>query len=157
MGVVLQHDIAALAAIRRLSDKADATAGGAGNNTLVDGYSLDREGFAGGSLPNTALLGILFTATLAATKTLSIAVDVQHSADGSTWVDYATQAATVVATGPTGGGTVTGQLPFGVDLTGANRFVRVNFTPDLSATATDTAELIACGAFGGFDTLPAPL
>ena len=153
--VVLQHDVADLGSLRILTAFASLTAGGSGDDTLVTGLTFDRESFANGSLPMSAEFAALFDAVLAQAKTLSITFDVQHSVDGATWVDFQTQVATVFATGPTGGGTVTGQATLGVDLTMANRYVRLNLTPDLSNTSTDTATVIGVGFFAGFDRLPA--
>jgi hypothetical protein len=155
--VVLQHDVADLGSIRILSAPDTLTAGGTGDATLVTGIALDRFNFANGSLPMSAEFAVLFDATLSVGKTLSITFDVQHSPDNTIWTDFQTQAAVVVATGPTGGGTVVGQSSLGVDLTMANRYVRMNFTPDLSATSVDTAIVVGAGFFAGFDRLPAPL
>ena len=42
-----------------------------------------------------------------------------------------------------------------VNLSGARRYVRLNFTPELSAGATDTAALSGVAVFGGAIRLPA--
>ena len=68
--------------------------------------------------------------------------------------DYAIQEATVVATGPTGGGVVMGSAEFDVDLGGAKRFIKPLITPDLSAGATDTADLSGVFVFGGGPIMP---
>jgi hypothetical protein len=107
----------------------------------------------------SALVGVMFTATLGAGNTLSILPAVQNSPDGATWTAYGAGLPTtppVVATGPTGGGTVRGQANFQVSLTSALRYVRFVYTPTLSAASVDTAGLIGAGFFGGFDRLPAP-
>ena len=62
--------------------------------------------------------------------------------------------ATTYATGATGGSTETGTIEINVSLRGARRYVRVNFTPDLSAANTDTAALSAVIVFGGAERLP---
>jgi hypothetical protein len=155
--IVLQHDIADLGSMRRLSDQVALTAGGVGNATTVTSVTIDRGGFAGGSLPNAAEIDVLFAATLGSGNTLAVSFDVQDSPDGVNFSDFSTAASAVVATGPAGGGTVKSQVPFGVDLTGARRYVRVLFVPTLSATGTDTATAIAAGFFAGFDRLAAPV
>lgn len=154
--IVTQRNIAAYGGLKRLSDQGALTAGGGGDAASITGGTVDRENFANGSLPNSAEIGALFSATLASGKTLSVAFDVQDSADGAAWSDYFTQGATAVATGPSGGGVVTGQSNIAVNLTSARRYVRTILVPDLSATGTDTAVVIAAGFFGGFDSLPAP-
>lgn len=127
---------------------ASATAGGTGDATAVTGATIDRQGFGSGKL------SIAYLTTLAATKTLSFAVEYQDSADGSTWnTAVAIQASTVAATGALTASV--GKVEFSVDLTGLQRYVRFNFTPDLSNTATDTALCAATFVLGGADELPA--
>ena len=60
----------------------------------------------------------------------------------------------VAATGPAGGGTVTGCLEIDVKLRACGRYVRLGYTPDLSASGTDTAALSAVLVCGGMDRLP---
>ena len=140
-------------AVRRAAANTAVTAGGAGDNTLVTGVILDRT-TVGHAL--SAVLAIPFTATLAQGATLTISGVVQEgdAANLSDAVTLQTIAPTVVATGPTGGGTVTGTFEVNVPLMAAGRYVRANFTPDLSAGATDTAALSAVLVFGGADRLP---
>jgi hypothetical protein len=154
--IVLQKNVAALGSLRRLSDQAALTAGGSGDATTVTGITIDRQAFGNGSMPDSAELAVLFAATLASGATLSVTFDVQDSADNSSFTDYATTAAIVAATGPSGGGTVKGQVTQGFNLKGARRYVRLTYLPDLSASGTDTATVIATGFFAGFDRLPAP-
>ena len=97
-----------------------------------------------------------YTATLAAGETLSIGYTVQSGnadelGDATT---LKTGVSTVVATGPSGGGTVSGTLEVDLPLAGAGRYVRANFTPNLSASGTDTAALSSVMVLGGFDRLP---
>ena len=140
--------------VRRASASATATAGGSGDATAVTGVIIDRAALG---WPETAVIAIPFTATLAAAATLTITDTLQHG-DASNLSDAATlstQAAVTVATGPGGGGTVTGTYERNVSLRGAKRYVRVNFTPDLSAANTDTAALgSATIVFAGADRLP---
>lgn len=155
--MVTQHNIGGYGSLRTLSAVSSAVAGGAGNGTQVSGIVLDRQGFGISGMPETAVVGIVYTAALAAGKTLSIAYDIQTSPDGTNWTPFASASAAVVATGPTGGGTMNGELNVPLDLTGAQRYLQVLYTPDLSATSTDTAETVAVGFFAGFPVLPAPL
>ena len=145
------RSIGDLIAVRRAAANTAATAGGSGDNTAVTGAILDRAQIGS---PQSAVLAIPFTATLASGQTLSIGYSVQegNAANLSDAAVLATAAPVVVATGP---GTVTGTFEVNVPLAGAGRYVRANFTPDLSASGTDTAALSAVMVFGGSDRLPA--
>lgn len=121
-----------------------ATAGGTGDATEVTGATVDRLGFG------SAAVAIAYTTTLAATKTLSLAVSVQESDDGTNWdTAEVLQAATVQATGDTGGSTETGVLKIVDSYETRARYVRYNVTPDLSNTATDTASIACVVVLGG--------
>lgn len=133
------------------------TAGGTGDNTAVTGTTIDRLDPATGALAGSVKLSLLWTTTLAAAATLSLkTISISHSPDGSTWTTgFATFADPgVVATGPAGGGTVTGVTSVGYDLTGAYRFIRLLWMPDLSAANTDTATIWGAAIKAGFDRLP---
>lgn len=153
--LVLQRDVAALGALLRLSLGAAATAGGTGDATSVTGITVDRFAVGNGSLAGVLNAGIAYEATLASGATLSIAYAVQEGGDGTNFSDYQTATYAVVATGPSGGGTVGGVFDIGsINLSGARRYARVNFKPDLSASGTDTASFRAIGFAAGFDRLP---
>jgi len=152
--IVLQRDVASLGSLKRLSAAASATAASTGDSTTTTGVTIDRAAFAGGSLPNALALSVLYEATLATSKTLSIGYAVQDSADGSNWSDYQTATYAAVATGATAASVVVGEFEVGVNLSSARRYVRANFALDLSATQTDTAAARAAGFFAGFDRLP---
>lgn len=125
-----------------------ATAGGTGDNTAVTGATIDRQGYS------SAKVTIGYKTTLGSSATLTFAVEYQDSADGSTWnTAVALQSATTAATG-----TVTnsvGQVRFNLDLSDLQRYVRINFTPNLSAANTDTCVASASIALGGAQVLPA--
>lgn len=145
------RSIGDLIAVRRAAANTAATAGGSGDNTAVTGAIIDRAEIGS---PQSAVLAIPYTATLASGQTLSIGYSVQEG-NAANLSDAAVLAAAdpaVVATGP---GTVTGTFEVNVPLAGAGRYVRANFTPDLSASGTDTAALSAVLVFGGSDRLPA--
>jgi hypothetical protein len=116
-----------------------ATAGGTGDNTEVNGAYQSRMSDNGIAL--SAKLVISYTATLAAGATLTFAANFQDAltSGGSGVADYGDAvAATVVATGDSGGSTETGTFEVDVDLSGAREFIRAQVTPNLSAGATDT-------------------
>ena len=159
MNIVVNKDIGAVVDLVRIGAASTATAGGAGDNTAVVGTWLDREGlglgYAGGSIPMSALVSIAFTATLAAGKGLNMALLVEDSADGVAANTYQTISA-VQAALSAAGGTVNGQIGFHVNLGSARRYVRFTWTPDLTNTATDTASIFPMCALAGFDRLPSP-
>ena len=157
MNIVVQRDIADLLTAKMGSAVTSLTAGGTGDNTAVTGLAVDR--FASGAVPLNAELMLAFEATLGSGNTLSLkTVKIEQSSDGQNWdaTAYATFTDPgVVATGPTGGGTVRGVVKLGVNLGSAKEFVRADFTPDLSAANTDTAKVTAIWNLAGFDILPA--
>ncbi len=154
MSIVELENIGDKISVVRAAANTAATAGGSGDNTAVTGVIIDRAAFG---WAQSAVFAVPFTATLGATETLSVAMTVQHGEDSglSDVGTLATRANAVVATGPSGGGTVTGTVEFDVNLSGARRYVRLNFTPDLSRANTDTAALSAVTVFGGAIRLPA--
>lgn len=125
-------------------------AAGTGDNTAITGAAINRLGYS------SVQFAIVAKAVLAATKTLSIAAAYQESADGSSWDTAVTlQAATVALTGGDGGTTEMGVVKFDLSLANKKQYIRFNFTPDLSATGTDTFQVGAVAVLGGADKLPA--
>jgi len=151
MSLMGSRDIHSEITVRRAAANTAVTAGGAGDNTAVTGVIIDRAAIG---WAESVVIAILFTTTLASAQTLSVNWTLQHGEDSglSDAATLATSGATVVATGA---GTVAGQVEAGVSLRGARRYVRLNFTPDLSAGSTDTAALSAALVFGGANRLPA--
>lgn len=147
------RSIGDLIAVRRATANVAATAGGSGDGSEEAGVIIDRAALGH---PQSAVIAIPFTATLAADKTLGVSWKLETGADSglSDAKELSSAATAVVATGPAGGGTLTGTIEANVPLMGAGRYVRLKFTPDLSALTVDTAELSAVFAFGGADRLP---
>lgn len=167
--IVLQKNVSSLIDVKALTGFLSWTAGGAADSATYTGNSIDRGGFSGGQLmPESMDVELEYSAQLASGKTLSVYLDLQHAPDNSAWADFATETTTVIATGPSGGGLVAGLVRMavpninapsgapGVDLTTANRYLRLLVVPHLSATVTDTAIITATGVFGGYDRLAAP-
>ena len=144
----IMKNIGAFIQLLRASANAALTAGGAGDNTEVVGVTIDRLAY-GSAL--SAVICIPFKAVLAAAATLSIGWKLYHSdaanMAGETVLTEA--AAAVVATGGGGGTTEAGQVEADVSLDGAKRYIRLKFTPNLSAANTDTAECSSVIALGG--------
>ncbi len=145
------NNIGSYLAVKRASDNASATAAGSGDATEVTGSGIDRSAIG---MPVSAILAVSYKTVLAAAKTLSVAAAIDDSPDGTTWTVYTSAANAVLETAGTGALTARGVLELSADLQKANRYVRARFTPDLSATGTDTAELAAAFVFGGFQELP---
>ena len=129
------------------------TAGGSGDATLITGTTINTASAltAPAIYPkdfNSVAFIIGGTATLAATKSITVTALIEDSADGSTWATLVASA-TVISVTSTGGGTVTFTGKIGADLTAARQYVRVKATPDLSATGTDTAVVFGVAVFGG--------
>lgn len=153
--IVLIKNVGAYLTPRIGSAFSSATAGGAGNNTAVNGTTIDRFTI---NVPRSAKLTVFYTTTLGASKTFSLSsLAVQDSADGTTWAAYysAPAAPGVVATDSGSGSTLTGQVSLDVDLNMAREYVRAVYTPVLNATSADTATTVATFVFGGEPSNPA--
>lgn len=154
-----KHNGGAFCRSARVLGNQTATAGGAGDNTEVDGAWIDRIPTDAGAF-HSAKLVINYTTTLAQAATLSFAVQMQDATDssGTAVADYADAiAATVVSTGDTGGSTNTGTVEVDIDLVAARGFVRAQITPNLSAANTDTAAWSAVMILFGSDRQPLTL
>jgi hypothetical protein len=144
-----------------------ATAGGAGDNTLVnqdawaarahpDKFSFNANSLAGQAQQvhapaQSAKLVISYSAALAAAATLSFAVQIRDASDAAGTGAAAFGAAiplTVVKTA-VGAATYRDTVEIDIDLTGAKGFIGAQITPDLSAANTDTvawsAIIVFCG------------
>ena len=146
------HNIGQAIATPYVSKPTAIVAAGAGDNTAITGAIIDRYAIDD---PLSVHVALQFSATLAAAATLTFKTAVVQDGDDSglsdaaTFSELETSSGSVVATGPGGGGTVTGSKEYDVNLEGAKRYIRINYTPDLSAGATDTAGVHAVAVFGG--------
>ena len=130
------------------------TAGGAGDNTEVNGASVDRK--TGGVLRHNATLVILHRSVLAAAATLSISVQLQDSPDNTNWTDFGdAHNLGVVSTGGGGGSTEIDVEEIVLSVAGAERYIRAQVTPNLSAANTDTSGVAAIWMLSGGDKTPA--
>jgi hypothetical protein len=141
-------------------DAAVITAGAGNDGVAVNGNIIDLQTLQnqGKKKFHSAKLMIPFTAVLAAAATLTATVVVQHGSaanlsDAATYLDELGvngKPATIVATGPGGGGTVRGVIEVSIALGGAKRYIRSVVTLNLSAATVDTV------AAGGAWVLGAP-
>ncbi|WP_420415918.1 hypothetical protein [Marinovum algicola] len=146
------RDIGALISCARVIANTSLTAAGSGDNTEVTGSIIDR--YAIGT-PQSAVLAIPFTAALDEDETLTISYTINDGAESDLGDEAElTTGSVVAATGPSGGGTVTGCVEIDLFIGGAGRYIRPDVTPDLSRGATDTAAISGIMVFGGADRLP---
>lgn len=131
----------------------DAVAGGSGDNTAVENSAgIDTAGYS------SALIVVSGSTTLAEDETLAVTVSTDDSADNSTFADKETLATAVTyATGDTGGSTETGAVAYAIDLDSYERYLKVSFTPNLSASGTDTSDLNCVVILGNSNDLPVTL
>lgn len=131
------------------------TAAGGTDNVQLVGNTVDRNSYG---MPESCLVVVNSYYSLANTETLSLAVEIQESANGSSWdTAVAIQAATTVVTAS--GATVTGHTnTYTLKLAGRQRYFRINCTPNLSAGGVDTASVTGSAVlFSGWNAslLPA--
>jgi hypothetical protein len=127
---------------------ARVTAAGAGDNTAVTGASIDRLGY------ESCKVTVAYKTTLGASETLQFAIEYQESDDNSSWgTATALQAATTAKTGSATN--AVGEVSHDLNLGGKKRYIRFNYTPNLSAGASDTADTACVCTLGGARTLPA--
>ena len=126
----------------RGSGNQQATAGGSGDATEVNGSWVSRASNKG--IAQSMKIIVSYSAVLAAGATLKFAANLQDAIDvsGTGAADYPSDGqaipSTTAATGGAGGTTETGTFEIDIDLGGAREFVRAQVTPDLSAANTDT-------------------
>lgn len=150
----LGRDLASELHVAYAAASTSATAGGSGDNTEVTGVTIDLL-----ALPTryeSICFALAATATLAATKTLTIAalIETSDASDMSGAEDLVATSTVLTLTGDTGGSTETGTAKVGASLENAKRYLRIKFTPNLSNTATDTAVVQSVANFAGAAVLP---
>jgi hypothetical protein len=145
-------DIHNLTTAQPLMASTAITAAGGGDNTKVTGLTIDR------GVNNAKALKAMIrcTAVLAAGKKLTIAAEYQTSSDNSSWdTAVVMQAATTALIDAASGGTYQGVVELGLNLLNLKRYVRINVTPDLDASGTDTAIINGVALLAGHDVIPA--
>lgn len=147
----LSRDVKAETKVEFALTSTSLTAGGGGDNTEVDGASLNRATL--GYKPESVSFEIPLRAVLGAGESCTLTANLQDSADGSSWADITTPAV-ILTISSSAGGTVTGVGRLGFDLSRARKYIRVQATPNLSRANTDTAVMGAGVAiFGGIQAL----
>lgn len=128
-------------------------AAGTGDATAVTGATINRKP-AGGIGFDSGKLVLPWHAVLTDTKTMALAIEYQESADGSSWDTAVPLLASTVVVTSSGGGAATGLYAINLDLSARKQYVRFNYTPDLNASGTDTAEVACVLVAGGSDVVP---
>lgn len=126
------------------------TAGGTGDGVKITGQTIDR--LSSGCMADSCQVATAYLASLTAAKTLSLAHEYQDSADGSTWNTAVVLEASTVK--ETGAGNKRGVDEHDINLRSLQRYIRVNVTPDLSHTSTDTCTFATIVTLGGFSKGP---
>jgi CO dehydrogenase/acetyl-CoA synthase delta subunit len=145
-----------LSIVKAAANLSAVAADGSVDNVAVVGFIIDRSTY---NFPQTVCLALPYTVTLASGKKLFIkSAKVEHgdAANLSDTADYAAledSTGTAVATGAVTASK--GTKKYNVHLGGAKRYIRFDFTPDLDASGTDTAEVSAIAIFGDEPIYPA--
>lgn len=157
-------DIGSYIAAKFSDIAASGTAGGAGDNTEVDGAYVQVPDDA-----QSAVMLIVWEAVLADTESLALTANAQHASDasGTGVADFKATAAlgadgagkqslsVVTVVTNSGGGTERGvtavRFP---DIRSHAGFLRSQVLANLSASGTDTFEYGVVWVFGGMETLP---
>lgn len=132
-------------------------AAGTGDATEITGTSIDR--FALGSRYQSMDVLVQGNNTMASGETFTLTFNLQDSSDDSTFADFGTPfTAAIIQTAA--GAAVTKEpfeqrLPSDILLNNAKRYVRLQVTPNLSASGTDTGLISATMIFGAPETYPA--
>lgn len=126
-------------------------AGAATDNVERTGPTIDRN-VDGQGLADSCVLEIAALYALAAAATCARRIQIQESVDDSVWgaSEELQAAATVVGTGPGGGGNVDCGQSLGLNLRGRQRYIRFLITDNLSAGGVDTGFYAARCVLGGY-------
>lgn len=166
MNMAQERNIGAYLAVKDGGASGEITAGGSGDATEVDGKTVDLLGLSAKFRSAVLVFGaVQASGDIANTKVCSVTANLQDSADGSTWTDFTPTgesavnivSAQTIITGDGGATIISGTYAKAVDLSAARRYVRCQFTPDLSATGTDTATVQLTWVLGGGDQGPTTL
>jgi len=121
---------------------------GAGNDGIeLDGNAFDRDDLIGDAL--SASIFVNATVNVSGTDTVTVALQVQDSDNGSDWLDFGPDITDTVFSVD---GDHLVQEP--LNLAGARQHIRVQYTFTLSAGGTDTAAVAAVVMMSGFPELP---
>jgi hypothetical protein len=144
MNVATQRNIGALVSVVTSVQDAAATAG------TVNGATIDRVSH---SMTQSCVMHTVLISDAGGPSAISVQSTLQHSPDGANWSNYepdgvnAAQASALTAVA------TENSLP--VDLTLADRYIRVSTVVTLTGGTSPTAAVVADLILGGENTLPA--
>lgn len=136
---------------------APATIPSSSGGATSTGITIDRQAFGKHYYSAAALIQGLLTGST--DQAVSVAINWQHSSDGTSWDNFSTGSNVTKAlgsTGATGAQSVNDVIQSNVNLRSARRYVRVQTVPTFTATTSgDTLALAGAVVLGGGDELPA--
>lgn len=142
----------------------DLIAAGTGDNSEVDGNTIDR--YVNGSdatdgIFDSVVFAVTCRAVLTDKKSLTVKATLQDSADGSSWADVAATYqpggaadSTLRTLTSAGGTTETSVDEIAVNAVPLRRYLRIQLHADLNASGTDVADIHAVAVKGGASRLP---
>lgn len=119
-------------------------------SAAVNGSSIDRVSH---SMAQSCVLHTVLGADTGSPSAISVVSKIQHSPDNSTWTDYEPDGVTVAASAALTA--IDTENGLAVDLTAADRYIRVVTTPTLTGGTSPTVQVAADVVLGGENTLPA--
>lgn len=144
--VPFQRDVGAY--VKPVYAVANTTGSSDVNGATIDRHALDNLYLSG-------VAAVTVAASLGAGETVSIAIGVEDSPNGSTWAEYQKDVVNVIGDpSSTGAQTVTDVATANIDLSGARQYVRLVVSPDVGSTSASLA-MSGVLVLGGSDKLPA--
>ncbi len=150
-----QRDSGAYLVTRNALNPVTVTAGTTADGQERNGFIIDRLAF--NDLILSCKVTLPYNMVLSTADTGTVAANFQDSASSAStaFADYADKdGSTGVSVVRTTAGPLDSILEFDVDLSSARQFVRVQVTPTMSSTATDTLDIGGVLVFGGGDNIP---
>lgn len=143
MNVATQRNIGALLAVVTSVLPQAATA-------AVNGASIDRVSH---SMAQSCVLHTVLGADTGSPTAISVVSTLQHSPDNATWTTYEPDGVTAATSAALTA--VDTENSLAVDLTAADRYIRVVTTPTLTGGTSPAVQVAADVILGGENTLPA--
>jgi hypothetical protein len=128
------------------------TAGGTGDGTKNTGKTIDRK--SGTALAHSMVLVTGWLASLTDTKSISFTIELQESANDSSWDSAEVVQALTVEKLATATTEYRGVNEQSIDLMTRKRYIRFNVTCTMSNTTTDIATFHSIGVLGGWNQIP---
>ncbi len=150
MSVTLKRNIESYLVAFAAQDNQSILAGGAADGVAQTGNSFDRLSLDSRAL-SAAMYMTVTTVGVDSGDNVTVAYDVEDSADNSAWANFGPVITTFATPIDTNASFIDANP---IDLAGARRYIRVNLTTTLAASATDTADVSLSVVMSGFAELP---